>query len=313
MRSSSAWKSTACCSGDMREPTGMTRVHLKRHDASASAVFVSQAVAARLLGIQGSYECDIEGALKAEQYGMAFVAARNALHAALFLYLAREEKVSGLPIDAGNQVFELLAAHDPEGPVLKEAWRLECVNPNTPDEVRSFTEQTRLFFTTLLDLDHQLLYRTLLSDSEYSRYLDLQEDLTGVFEHLGIAGITLRESRRRSERRAEVKRNLQEEVEEEVASADGSRAARTPSVSTPSAADADRADRVDASIAVRIGLTADDARALAVLLREQALQVKQEVALTDGRDERRLLLARQALCERLLSQVEAIAETATLT
>src|SRR4051812_15094377 len=102
----------------------MSMPHLTRLGRSASELFVGQAIVTRVMALQGAFHADIDGALEAGQYGMAFLATQLALHNALFTHLAHRGNVGTLPADVrelGNQVFALLALHDPDGELTRQA------------------------------------------------------------------------------------------------------------------------------------------------------------------------------------------------
>lgn len=256
--------------------------HMTRLDRAASQFFVSQALVTRTVAGHGTFDYDMDGALAAGQFGVGFVSARSALHVALFMSLAREGQVDFMPVEMGHHVHELLHAHDPEGVVTKEAWRLECLNPTTPDEVRSYIEQCRRFFREVLHVSEYPTYGAMFSDAAYHRYLELAEELSNTFEHLGVKGINLPDCRRRIEQRKLVKRSVLGE--------------------TVSRTGDERAGGMDAAATVQIRLKARDARAFMSLLRERVSDLTRQIPQTDGRDDRRSLVAHQELCQRVLDQ-----------
>lgn len=277
----------------------MSASHLSKVESPASAFFVSQAIVTRVMAVHGSYDYDITGALEAGQYGIAFVAVRSALHAALFAYLARSGKVGTVPPDpreVGNHVFEVLAGDESERHVLDEAWALECLNPITADDVRACAERYRRFFSDVLRLDTSPSYGTLLTDSDYGRYLAFAEDLSNAFEHLGIRGINLPDARARAERRALVNRHLRGEQAPEAEPREGA---------LPNSSAGGSLEQEPAPTSVQLRLTDEEAGTFARLVREQIVRLRAEISRIDGRDLRRDALRTQDVCERLLAKLQA--------
>jgi hypothetical protein len=269
-----------------------TAPHLKTLETSATAVFMSRAIVTRMVAGHGTYDYDIDGTLEAGQYGATFVAARSALHNALLIYLAQRGHLPGLPSDfreIGPLVFELLAAAEPDGEVLAEAWALECTNPMSVDDLRTYVERYRDLFERLLQLHLLPTYRSLHDDTGFSRYLELQEQLASAFEHLGMTGVNLSEARRRMERRALVNARLGGVVDETPA-AEG--------LTVPAPPDAGPED----CHMIPVTLTAADWHLVRALVTERAAALDRQLAAataTDGRNERRALLTEQERCEQL--------------
>lgn len=274
----------------------MTTRHLTRVEQPATEFFIADALTTRMSAAHGGCHYDIEGALEAGQYGAAFIATRLALHNALFMYLARERRVSWLPPDlreVGSAVFELLESRSADDFVTAAAWRLECLNPETPEEVTSFAQEYLRLFSEVLELDRLRVSDAMRSDSVYGEYLDCADELSAVFAHLGVHGINLPNARARIDRRTAVNRHLFGGDVPANAPADPA----APVASGPASGGVSP----DGSAA----LTADDVAFLQMLLRDRIAQTEQRIATTDGRDERRELITVQQRCEWLLGRLRS--------
>jgi hypothetical protein len=257
---------------------------------AASAHFVADALATRVVTAHSGYHLDIEGGLQASQYGMVFVAARLALYAALYVHLARQGKVAMLPADMreiGSQVFDLLAADPAEADVLATAMEFERANPSTPDEVRQFVEAYRAFFANVLQLDRGFAHATLFSDNTYDQYLNYASELTKAFELIGIAGINIPDIRARAAKRTAVAGRL---------------SVGEPNVPSLSIAKPIEETAPDVRQVV-VSLDERDVEPLRAALRALTEAITAELASTDGRDERRELLVRQGGFERTLERL----------
>jgi hypothetical protein len=276
------------------------QTHITQLETPARELFLSKALLTRVLAVQGTYKYDLDGALDAGQHGMAFVSARSAFHATLFIHLARRGQSSALVTrNASPDIFALLEACDGDGDILREAWRMERLNPTTPEDVRAYVEEYRRLFRDVFHFDELPAVGSLHTDAGYDVYLEHEAELSDVFQHLGLDGINLPDARQRTARRALVKKRLREDSPDVYAQEED--APVQPGPGAPS----------QASAPVTVVLSDDEARALEGLLRDQVEILKQDVSRTDGRDVRRALITRREVCERVLPQLAAGAASAS--
>lgn len=270
-------------------------MHIARVDRSATEHFLAEALTMRILAVHGAFECDIDGALEAGQYGLAFVATRGAFHLALNAYLAREGLVRALPDlrDPSGKVFEVLQLREGDSELWNEAWAIECANPASDEEVVEYVARYRRFFKHTLNVDEPSLSGALLSDAVYANYLRYTDELSQVLDYLGIAGIVLPDVQARRSRRTAIKQRLDDAGPENDDRRGDSRD------SGPMSSDHER------SVDIRVTLPVGTLRVIEQLLTDQIAALKTQASRTTGREERRDLLIREQACETLLQHLHA--------
>lgn len=269
---------------------------------AASELFIGRTLLMRILVPHGNFEYDIEGALAAGQYGMAFLAARNLLYSAVRAFLINEGVVCSLADGVKHQLFELLRQHDQAGDIWREAWRLLRANPMGDDDVTSFAADCRRFAHEVLRLDRFEGHDALLYDERHDPYLELAEELGQVLDHLGVAELATPNPRKKIEARRAINRRLSGERAAGDTATTDERPAPPPVVSptvtkaTPTAA---------------LSLTADEQQVLCGLLRDYIPRVAEELTRTDTRHLRYTLMMRVEVGSRLLAQLEAATPSGT--
>lgn len=109
----------------------------------ATSQYVLTAIAG---GIFTTISFDLEGGMKAGQQGMAFTMARTALRNAVRIYLKANGRVVVDPPD--DEIYDLLREAD--AGLAEQAWRLECENPLTEEDLRSYIATVVSFTRTTL-------------------------------------------------------------------------------------------------------------------------------------------------------------------
>jgi hypothetical protein len=196
----------------------MVESALTKHRRSATDFFVSQHAAARFLAMHGGLEFDIDGALEADQPGMAFIAAQTALHLGIFIYLLSRGEAGAAPANATDVVnlrdqFERLADSDSHGPLWQEAWRLGCMNPRDRAEVASYARQCLRFVREDLRLEACPGYGAIFSPESSSRFGDLMAEFATVLDGLGVTGGSAQVSRWKDQREI-VERKLKDSADD---------------------------------------------------------------------------------------------------
>ena len=190
----------------------MVEFAIRKHRRSATEFFVSQHAAARFLAMHGGLEFDIDGALEADQPGMAFIAAQTALHLGIFIYLLTRGEAGAAPASATDVVnlrdqFARLAESDSRGPLWQEAWRLECMNPRDRAEIAVYARQCLRFVREDLRLEECPGYGAVFSADDSARFGELMAEFAGVLDGLGVSGGSSQVSRWKDQR-AQVERQL---------------------------------------------------------------------------------------------------------
>ena len=139
---------------------------------------------------------------------MAFTMAKAALRTAIRIYLKARGRVVIDPPD--EEVYELLRPADPG--LADQAWRLECENPMTDEEVVSYVQRVQAFYEDTLGIKEMSpVYRKMNRDRDWGRMFKMSRQVAELLEHLGVEGVAPRLHRfdNLMRERKNIKRGLQ--------------------------------------------------------------------------------------------------------
>ncbi len=121
-----------------RPPTVPTS---RREEGPAELALQQYVLIAIAGGAFAGFGFDFEGGLKAGQHGMAYVMAKASLRSSIRIYLKAKGQTA---VDAPDEeVYDLLRLENPD--LAEQAWRLECENPMSDEEVASFVGRVQGF------------------------------------------------------------------------------------------------------------------------------------------------------------------------
>lgn len=116
----------------------------ERLDGDARSVALRRYLALRAALLRyGTVKYDIEGALAAGQYGVAYLRSRSALQFGVETFLL--ENGSGIYGRSGHWLAALDELCSGSGPVHEHAWSLECENPSSPEEIVAYAAKCVAF------------------------------------------------------------------------------------------------------------------------------------------------------------------------
>jgi len=163
---------------------------VERSEVSPAEFAVSQYVLTAIAGgAFASIGFDLAGGLKAGQYGMVYTMAKTALHNSIRIYLKATGRVVIDPPD--EEVFELLREAD--SALGEQAWRLECENPMTDEEVAAYAKRVQAFYEDGLGLKQMSpVYKQMNQDRDWGRMFKLSRQVAELLEYLGINGVAPR-------------------------------------------------------------------------------------------------------------------------
>ncbi len=158
-------------------------------DLSAPEFILSQLAWIRDLSIDSnSAGRDFTGALDAGQYGMAYTVAHMILRRMLATYLRKHSYVLTPPEPA--RLYELLeACCGGDSEVYRNAWELECRNPQTGDEVIEYLERWRWFVEDVLGMKDSPTYSLDYADEDFANYYRRAYEVALAGEALGLNGV----------------------------------------------------------------------------------------------------------------------------
>jgi hypothetical protein len=186
-----------------------TTTPLMRLDEGPAELAVQQYVLIAFAGgAFAGFGFDLAGGLKAGQHGMAYTMAKAALRTAIRIYLKARGRVVIDPPD--EEVYELLRPADPG--LADQAWRLECENPMTDEEVVSYVQRVQAFYEDTLGIKEMSpVYRKMNRDRDWGRMFKMSRQVAELLEHLGVEGVAPRLHRfdNLMRERKNIKRGLQ--------------------------------------------------------------------------------------------------------
>jgi hypothetical protein len=140
-------------------------------------------------GAFAGFGFDFAGGLKAGQYGMAYTMAKSALRSSIRIYLKAKGRVIADTPD--EEVYELLRLENPD--LADPAWRLECENPVSDDEIASFVRRVQAFYEDDLGIKQMSpVYRKMNRDRDWGRMFKMSRQAAELLEHLGVEGVAPR-------------------------------------------------------------------------------------------------------------------------
>jgi hypothetical protein len=140
-------------------------------------------------GAFAGFGFDFEGGLNASQHGMAFTMAKSALRSSIRIYLKAKGQVVNDPPD--EEVYELLRVESPE--LAEQAWRLECENPMSDEDVASFVQRVQAFYEDSLGIKQlSPVYKKMNRDRDWGRMFKMSRQTAELLEHLGVEGVAPR-------------------------------------------------------------------------------------------------------------------------
>jgi hypothetical protein len=140
-------------------------------------------------GAFAGFGFDFAGGLKARQCGMAYTMAKSALRTSIRIYLKAKGRVIADPPD--EEVYELLRLEDAD--LAERAWRLECENPISDDEVAAFVRRVQLFYEDELGIKAMSpAYRRMNRDRDWGRMFRMSREAAELLEYLGVEGVAPR-------------------------------------------------------------------------------------------------------------------------
>ena len=168
----------------------VTTAHVRRIEQGPAELALQQYVLTAIAGgAFAGFGFDFEGGLKAGQHGMAFTMARSALRSSIRIYLKARGQVVNDPQD--EEVYELLRLENPD--LAEQAWRLECENPMTDEEVASFVRRVQAFYEDGLGIKRMSpVYRKMNRDRDWGRMFKMSRESAELLEHLGVEGVAPR-------------------------------------------------------------------------------------------------------------------------
>jgi len=140
-------------------------------------------------GAFAGFGFDFEGGLNASQHGMAFTMAKSALRSSIRIYLKAKGQVVNDPPD--EEVYEMLRVESPE--LAEQAWRLECENPMSDEDVASFVQRVQAFYEDSLGIKQlSPVYKKMNRDRDWGRMFKMSRQTAELLEHLGVEGVAPR-------------------------------------------------------------------------------------------------------------------------
>lgn len=165
-------------------------VPVSRSDVRPAEFAIQQYV---LIAIAGgafaSIGFDLAGGLKAGQYGMVYTMAKTALHNSIRIYLKAKGRVVVDPPD--EEVYDLLRLEDPD--LAEQAWRLECDNPMSDEDIVSFARRVQAFYEDGLGIKQMSpVYKQMNRDRDWGRMFKMSRQMAEMLEYLGVNGVAPR-------------------------------------------------------------------------------------------------------------------------
>jgi hypothetical protein len=141
-------------------------------------------------GAFAGFGFDIEGGLKAGQYGMVYTMAKAALRSSIRIFLKAKGGV--VVVDPPDEeVYDLLRLEDRD--LAEQAWRLECDNPMSDDEVASYARRVQAFYEDGLGIKRMSpVYKQMNRDRDWGRMFKMSRQAAELLEYLGVDGVAPR-------------------------------------------------------------------------------------------------------------------------
>lgn len=157
---------------------------LTKLPVGASDFVLSQSYLCYLLAAHfGSRIIDLLGGIEARQYGLVAVRSRATLEIALDIFLTSE----GHALQSPRNRFEVLAeVCGQSSHIYRDAWRLECANPKTPEDVIEYATQCRHFVEETLGMKPPKIWRAVITPVEHGNFVEACADLATLTLFLGI-------------------------------------------------------------------------------------------------------------------------------
>ena len=166
-----------------------TPITSRRPESPAEFAIQQYVLTAIAGGAFAGFGFDIAGGLKAGQHGMVYTMAKAALRSSIRIYLKAKGAVVVDPPD--EEVYDLLRLEDPD--LAERAWRLECENPMSDDEVASYAHRVQAFYEDDLGIKQMSpVYKQMNRDRDWGRMFKMSRQGAELLEHLGINGVAPR-------------------------------------------------------------------------------------------------------------------------
>ena len=140
-------------------------------------------------GAFAGFGFDLAGGLKAGQLGMVYTMAKAALRSSIRIYLKAKGGVVVDPPD--EEVYDLLRLEDAD--LADQAWRLECENPMTEEEIASYAGRVQVFYEDGLGIKQMSpVYKKMNRDRDWGRMFKMSRQTAELLEYLGVEGVAPR-------------------------------------------------------------------------------------------------------------------------
>jgi hypothetical protein len=163
---------------------------LRRLETSPHELAVEQYILSAIIsGAFAGKGFDFAGGINARQFGLVYFVAKEALRQSVSMYL----QCQGATLRAVSDtvLYDLLEeTAGAESSIYREAWGLECENPQTDDEVIDYARRVVHFYEDTLGLKKRSpTYRYMNDEKDWLKMYRISIEGAQLIEHLGIEGM----------------------------------------------------------------------------------------------------------------------------